>query len=123
VSRRIARLAVTSAAGAAILCAAPAVAGTSLHKTVRIGDNYFTPQTLKVKKGTTITWKWPGADMAGDVHDVKLKSGPRGVKKFHSDPASSDYRYKRKLTVPGTYRIVCTLHEDMKMKIVVRKPS
>jgi plastocyanin len=123
VSRRLTRLVVTSAAGAALLCAAPAVAGTTLRKTVRIGDNYFTPQTLKVKKGTTITWKWPGADMAGDVHDVKLKSGPRGVKKFHSQPASSDYRFKRKLTVPGTYRIVCTLHEDMKMKIVVRRPA
>jgi plastocyanin len=90
---------------------------------VRIGDNYFTPQTLRVRKGTTITWKWPGADTAGDVHDVKLRSGPTGVKKFHSPPASSDYRYKRRLMVPGTYRIVCTLHENMKMKIVVRRPS
>jgi plastocyanin len=123
VSRRLARLAVTSAAGAALLCAAPAVAGTTLRKTVRIGDNYFTPQTLKVRKGTTVTWKWPSAENAGDVHDVKLKSGPKGVKRFHSQPASSDYRFTRKLTVPGTYRIICTLHEDMTMKIVVRRPS
>jgi plastocyanin len=123
VSRRLTRLTVTCTAGAALLCAAPAVAGTSLHKTVRIGDNYFTPQTLAVKKGTTITWKWPGADVAGDVHDVKLKSGPRGVKRFHSQAASSSYSFKRRLTVPGTYRIICTLHENMKMKIVVRKPS
>ena len=119
--RLASRLAVTCAAGAALMCAAPAVAGTTLRKTVRIGDNYFTPATVKVKKGTTVTWKWPGADVAGDVHDVKLKSGPKGVKRFHSQPASSDYRYKRKLTVVGTYRIVCTLHEDMKMRITVRR--
>ena len=122
-SRRVLarRLAVTCAAGAALGCAAPAVAGAPKGKTVRIGDNYFTPHTLKVRKGTTVTWKWPGADVGGDVHDVKLKSGPKHVKHFHSQPASSDYRFKRKLTVPGTYRIVCTLHEDMTMKIVVRK--
>jgi plastocyanin len=121
VSRRSSRLLVTVAAGVALLGAAPALAATSLRKTVRIGDNYFTPAPLKVKKGTTVTWKWPGADVGGDVHDVKLKSGPKGVKKFHSEPASSDYRFKRKLTVVGTYRIVCTLHEDMRQKIVVRR--
>jgi plastocyanin len=115
------RLAILAAAGAALLCAAPADAGSATRKTVHIGDNYFTPHSLKVRKGTRVTWKWPGADVGGDVHDVKLKSGPKGVKHFHSEPQSSDYRYTRKLTVVGTYRIVCTLHEDMRMKIVVRK--
>jgi len=96
-------------------------AGSPRRKTVRIGDNYFTPHALKVRKGTTVTWRWPGADVAGDVHDVKLARGPKGVKRFHSEPMSSDYRFKRRLTVPGTYRIVCTLHENMKMRIAVRR--
>ena len=107
-------------AGAALLVsAAPAVAAPK--KTVKLGDNYYTPKTLKVKSGTTVTWKWPGFEMAGDVHDVKLKSGPKHVKKFHSQPASSDYSFKRKLKVVGTYKIVCTLHEDMRMTIKVKK--
>ena len=55
-----------------------------------------------------------GLREAGDVHDVKLKSGPKGVKKFHSEPAATDYTFKRKLTVSGTYKIVCTLHEEMR---------
>ncbi len=38
---------------------------------------------------------------AGDVHDVKLRTGPKGVKKFQSEAASTDYSYKRKLTGPG----------------------
>jgi plastocyanin len=106
-------------AGVALLGAAPAQAAR--HKTIRIGDNYFAPDSVKVKKGTIVTWKWPGFDEAGDVHDVKLKSGPRGVKKFHSEPASSDYSFKRKLRVAGRYKIVCTLHEDMRMTIRVRR--
>ena len=67
-----------------------------------------------------MTWRWPGAYEAGDVHDVKLKSGPKGAKKFHSEAAATDYTFKRKLKVPGRYRIVCTLHEDMTMKIRVK---
>ena len=43
------------------------------------------------------------------------------MKKFHSEAASTDYTFKRKLTVPGTYRIVCTLHEEMHMTVRVRK--
>jgi plastocyanin len=104
--------------GVALVSAAPAQART---KTVHIGDNYFTPTALKVKKGTTVKWAWPGFDMAGDVHDVKLKSGPKHVKKFHSQPASSEYTFKRKLKVPGKYKIICTLHEGMRMTIRVRR--
>ncbi len=106
-------------AGVALLCAAPAVAA-SKTKTVRVGDNYYSPKTVTVSRGTTVTWRWPGFEQAGDVHDVKLKSGPKGVKKFQSDAASTDYSFKRKLTVAGTYKIVCTLHEEMRMTIKVR---
>ena len=110
-------------AGVALLSAAPAqvaVASKTPKKTIRIGDNFFTPDAPKVKRGTVVTWKWPGFEEAGDVHDVKLKSGPKSVKKFHSEPASSDYSFKRKLSKPGKYKIVCTLHEDMRMTIRVK---
>ena len=40
---------------------------------------------------------------AGDVHDVKLDR-PKGAKKFPSEAASTDYTYKRKLTVRGRTR-------------------
>jgi plastocyanin len=108
-------------AGAALLCAAPAQAGEPQGKTVRIYDNYFLKDDLTVKRGTVVTWRWPGYDEAGDVHDVKLESGPKGVKKFRSEAAATDYTFKRKLKVPGRYRIVCTLHDEMTMKIRVRR--
>jgi plastocyanin len=106
-------------AGAVLISAVPAQGAAT--KTVTIGDNYFAPKTLKVKRGTKVAWRWPGFDEGGDVHDVKLRSGPAGVKKFHSEAASTDYSFKRKLTKPGTYKIVCTLHEEMRMTVKVRK--
>ena len=105
-------------AGVALLSAAPAAAAG--RKTIRVEDNDFSPKTLTVSRGTTVTWKWPGFDQAGDVHDVELKTGPKGVKKFHSEAAATDYSFKRKLTVAGTYKIVCTLHEEMQMTIRVK---
>ena len=107
------------AAVAALMCAAPADAGAPQRKTVKLFDNYYLPLQLTVNKGSTITWKWPD-DAAIDVHDVKLESGPRGVRKFKSEPASTGYRYRRTLNKPGRYEIVCTLHEEMTMTIKVR---
>jgi plastocyanin len=109
--------AVLVAAGVALVGAAPAQAG----KTVRIYDNYFLKDELTVNRGAVVTWRWPGADEAGDVHDVKLKSGPKGAKKFQSEAAATDYTFRRKLKVAGRYRIVCTLHEEMRMKIRVKR--
>ena len=105
----------------ALLLAAALVPGAApKKKTVEVGDNYFAPAKVTVAKGATVTFKWPSAEEAGDVHDVKLKSGPKGVKKFHSEQASADYAYKRKLTVAGTYKLICTLHEEMKLTISVK---
>jgi plastocyanin len=112
------RAALLLAGVALLLSAAPAQAA---RKTVRIYDNYFLADSLRVKRDTVVVWRWPGADEAGDVHDVKLKSGPRGVKKFHSEAAATDFTFRRKLKKPGRYRIVCTLHEEMKMQIRVRR--
>ena len=108
-------------AGAALLCAAPAQAAKPKGKTVRIYDNYFLADDITVKRGAVVTWRWPGFDDAGDVHDVKLTSGPKGVKNFQSEAAATDYTFKRKLKVAGRYRIVCTLHDDMTMRIRVRR--
>jgi plastocyanin len=110
----------TLAAAAALLCAAPAGAGAPQRKSVEVADNYYLPAKLTVNKGSTVTWKWPD-DIAIDVHDVKLKTAPKGVRKWQSEPASSGYRYKRTLKKPGKYFIVCTLHEEMTMTIKVRR--
>ena len=87
-------------------------------KVVKIGDNFFAPDSVKVAKGTKVIWRWPSD--AGDTHDVKLRSGPKGVKKFKSDYAASDYRFARTLKKPGKYVVICTLHQGMTMTIRVK---
>jgi plastocyanin len=90
-----------------------------VKKTVRVGDNFFAPDKLNVPTGSKITWRWPS--QAGDTHDVKLRSGPKGVKRFHSELAASEYRYSRTLKTPGKYRIICTIHQGMDMTIRVTR--
>ena len=43
------------------------------------------------------------------------------MRKFQSEEAGSAYSYKRRLTRVGTYRIICTLHDDMKQTIIVKR--
>lgn len=106
--------------GAVALAAAPALgAGLPQKRTVTIGDNFYAPTKLTVNKGSTITWRWPTD--SGDVHDLELTKRPPGVLKFASDPASTSYSFKRKLTKPGSYSFICTFHDEMRMTIVVRK--
>jgi plastocyanin len=114
-------------AGAVALAAAPAVAGSSTSavrkpqkKKIEVADNFYNPKKLTVNLKSRITWVW--TDESADVHDVKLISAPKGFKKFQTEPASAGYTYAKTLTKPGTYKFICTLHEEdnMRMTIVVR---
>ena len=111
----------TAAAGSLALALAGAggALGASKTKVVKVGDDYYSPSKLTVKKGTKIRWAW--LDGNQDNHDVRLKSGPKGVKKFRSDLAGADYSYSKKLTVPGTYKLYCSIHATMKQTIVVKR--
>ena len=122
-----AKIAVSALAVAAVALA-PAAAGAGaatkkkkakpVTEKVRIFDNYYEPARLTVPKGSTIKWQWPMT--TGDTHDVTLDKGPKGVKKFQSEIAASEYVYSKKLTVTGKYHIICSLHEEMTMNITVR---
>jgi plastocyanin len=110
--------------GAAAFAAAPglALAASTTGKTrkVSVNDNYYGPSKLTVHVGDSVDWTW--SEDATDEHDVVLKTAPKGVKKFHSDTLVSGESFKRKLTTPGTYKIICTFHEEeMKMTITVKK--
>jgi plastocyanin len=104
---------------ALMLPASQAGGAKQVRKTVKVGDNFFSPASLKVPKGSKITWKWPRNP--GDVHDVALRSGPRGVKRFKSELAASGYSYSRTLKTPGEYKLVCTIHQEMDMTIKVKR--
>ena len=94
-------------------------AAKPVKKTIKVRDNFFGPDALKVPKGSKITWRWP--KNPGDVHDVKLRTAPKGVKRFHSLPTASGYSFSKTLKKPGKYFLVCTFHEEMDMTIRVTK--
>jgi plastocyanin len=113
-------------AGAAALAAVPATAGSHAtarkpqKKKIEVADNFYNPKKLTVNLRSKITWVW--SDESADVHDVKLISAPKGFKKFQTEPGSAGYSYSKTLTKPGTYKFICTFHEEdnMRMTIVVR---
>ena len=83
--------------------------------TVKVEDVSFSSTNLSVRRGATIKWSFTG----NLLHDVTLASGPRA---FSSPHWGSGGTYKKKLSVPGTYRIFCSLHPvSMTQRVVVRK--
>jgi plastocyanin len=109
--------------GAAAVAVAPGLAlGATKGKTrtVIVTDDYYGPAKLTIHAGDTVKWHWD--DNATDVHDVALDSAPKGVKKFATEPLAAGADFKRKLTKPGKYHIICTFHEqEMSMTITVKK--
>jgi plastocyanin len=92
-------------------CAAAAVPAFAATKTVAVKDDFFSPKTMSVKKGTTVKWVWQG----DAPHNVTVVSGP---KKFRSGNKETG-TYSQKLG-KGTYKIVCTVHPGMNQTITVR---
>jgi plastocyanin len=84
----------------------------SSSKTVKIGDNYYGPRSLKVGRGTKVTWKWVGVLK----HNVVVHAGPSAF----SSRTQVRGSYSHTFTKRGTYRLVCTVHPKMQMTIVVR---
>jgi len=120
-------IAVAACALAAALLVLPAQGASRKPKpvSVKVGDDFYScthcghPPKLTIRRGTTVVWHWSDANQ--DVHDVRLKSGPKHVRKFRSEIAGGGYTYKRTLTVKGTYKLYCTIHASvMKMTIVVK---
>ena len=100
----------------AALCAVLASQALAAGKTVKVGDDFFVRKgsvpTVKVKKGTKVTFRWVGKDM----HDVAVTKGPA---KFSSTYKTSG-TFRKKMKKTGTYTIVCTIHQpDMKLKLKV----
>ena len=116
---RAAALLAAGVAAVAVIPAASAGGASPKPRVVKVADDYFGPAKITgLTRGRTVLWKWLSVN--GNTHDVKLKKAPKGVKKFHSDAATADFTFKRKLKVKGKYVVICTFHEDMRMTIWVK---
>lgn len=88
---------------------------TAGKKTVKLGDDFFSPAKLSVAKGTLVRFKWIG----NNDHNVVKKSGPGGsfASTTTSDPGVN---FKKKFKKAGKYKLICTIHApDMKMTLNV----
>jgi len=81
---------------------------------IEINHHHFAPDTLTIKKGTTVTW----VNHDQDPHTV-FDGAPE--KKFHSSALDTNDRYSFTFSEPGTYHFFCTMHPDMVGTIVVRE--
>ena len=99
-------------AGAAV-AAALAIPGVSQAsaRTVTVDDFAFSPASLSVRAGTTVTWKFKDSSK----HNVTVTRGPA---RFHSKNirhGSDNHTLKRR----GPYKLICSIHPDMRQTIRV----
>ena len=114
-------LAVAAVLAALAVTGAGAATGAKLHaaaktKIVTVADNFYSPKKITVKQGTTIKWVWKNGQ-TDNTHTVTDEKG-----RFTSKEADSG-TYKHKFKKAGKFKIICEDHEDMTMKVNVKKPS
>ena len=78
---------------------------------VEINHHKFSPATLTVPVGATVTW----TNHDGDVHTVVSTA-----QKFSSRGIDNDESFSQKFTAPGTYDYFCTLHPTMTATVIVK---
>jgi plastocyanin len=100
--------------GAGMLMAASAAGVSSAQaqamSAVSIKNFMFSPMSLAVKAGTTVTWK----NLDGEPHTVVNDSGL-----FRSSALDQNDTFKFKFDKPGVYKIFCGIHPNMKETITV----
>jgi plastocyanin len=78
--------------------------------TIAIDGTTFTPETLTVKTGTTVTW----INKDPFPHNVSSSRGG-----FRSGDLDADGRWQFHAVSPGTFPYICTLHPGMKGTLTV----
>ena len=103
--RRMAALGIGLAL-AASLAPGPAVAAGNR---VSIGDNFFQPRRITIEAGERVKWVNNGEE----THTTTSKTGLWDKTVDPGDTAGKKFRKK------GTYRYLCTIHDEMRGKVIV----
>jgi plastocyanin len=107
------------ALGVVAIGAPGSLAKATKPKIVKVKDNFYSPDSVRVRKGGKVKWDWT---QVFNNHDVTLKRGPKGVNKndFRSQTTSNpDYFFIKRFRKVGRYRFYCTVHPDV-MRMTVR---
>jgi plastocyanin len=106
----------------AVLAALLLIAASGLHTAsaadsspasalqVQIDNFSFTPQEIKVKAGTTITWT-----NRDDIPHTVVSTD----QVFKSKALDTDDKFTTTLTKAGTYAYFCSIHPKMTGKVIV----
>lgn len=79
--------------------------------TVAIENFAYSPATITVKAGTTVTW----TNRDQDPHTVTaMNDGP-----FHSPTLNNGQSFRFTFTEPGRFDYLCTIHPFMTATVVV----
>lgn len=78
---------------------------------VKIDNFSFTPATITVPAGTTVTWT-----NSDDIPHTVVSDD----KTFKSKVLDTDEKFSYTFTKPGTYSYFCSVHPKMTAKIVVQ---
>ena len=76
---------------------------------VKIGNFTFSPQELRVKAGTRVTW----------TNEDDIPHTVVSPQQLRSQPLDTDQAFSFTFTKPGTYKYFCSLHPHMTGVIVV----
>ena len=98
-------------AAAAVRSASPGEQSASGTE-VKIDNFTFSPVTLTVPKGTTVSWVNRDDIPHTVVSDDKTT--------FKSKPLDTDQKFSYTFDKPGTYNYFCSIHPKMTAKVVVQ---
>ncbi len=111
--RRLALCAVVIVLVAAIGGPSDGAATTSRTHVVRLVDIEIKPAVLRVRRGATVEWRFLDRVAA---HDVTSRGRPR----FRSSATKLEGTHRVRFRRAGTYRYICTVHPNMRGRVVVR---
>ena len=100
-----------AALGLAHTALAAAGAHSSATKRVSLHDDFFSPKRITISSGDRVRWMWRGEN----DHNVRFRRVPRGVSTKPGSSTRFSGTFTRKFRKRGTYRYVCTIHQDFGM--------
>jgi plastocyanin len=78
--------------------------------TVRVNRFSFDPPLVSIPRGATVRWRFRD----DRIHDATLVRGPRGF----ATPTVRNRSESQRFTVPGEYRLYCSIHPVLMSQVV-----
>jgi plastocyanin len=89
------------------------VAGAKGSTTIKLLSETFSPDKKSISAGTKVKFKW-----VDGKHNIVKSSGPGGAIDsgvFNTPGVNFTHKFKK----AGTYKLICTIHDGMKVKLNV----